>query len=215
MALNNNQKAIRKGYAEIAKALGSTMNVYRPSEYIFAPTLDPRNWLFEIPFSASKGSGFQTTQMFGVPTQQGFFDSTDIVAGDVFSDGVRTFYVGDIPLFEPPMVIECFNTFTCTKPIWDKATRSHAHTVCANEIPCNIQSSSDKLFDRDGQSFSNPDAQQTWTIKTWLPDGLISTNDVITFDSGIKTQVVDTFRTQHGLSIRVTEILGDKYTNVG
>lgn len=207
--MNSNQKAIRKGYNKIAKALGSTMGVYRPSDFTFVGALDPRNWLYDIPFSATINSGYQSTMEYGVPSLQGFFDSTTIKAGDLFSDGIKTFFVGDIPLFEPPMVIECFNTFSVSQRVWDKATRTHIDTIKVNEAPCNVQSGSDKSYKRDPRAASNPDSQLKWTILTWLPDGLIAVNDKITLNTGKDTQVVDVFKTQHGLTIKVVEILGD------
>lgn len=207
--MNGNQKLIRKGYEKIAKELGSTMGVYRPSDHVFAPSLDPRNWLFDLPFSAAVNSGYQSTMKYGVPTFQGFFDSTNIQVGDLFSDGERTYYVGDIPLFEPPMVVECFNTISVYSRAWDKTTRTNVDTLIANEIPCNIQGGSDKMIDRSPESFSNPDAQNVWDIRTWFPDGIISINDKIVLDNGKNAQVFDTFRTQHGLTIKAMEILGD------
>lgn len=209
MTLNGNQKSIRKGYAKIAKQLGSVVGVYRPSNHTFTSSLDPRNWLYDIPFAASVNSGFQSTQKYGVPSLQGFFDSTDIEPGDLFYDGDNTYYVGDIPLFEPPMVIQCFNTISVYRRAWDKTTRTNKETLIAKDIPCNIQNGSDKMFDRDPQSFSNQDTQHVWSVNTWFPDGIIQVNDKVVLDNGKDSQVSDVFHTQHGLSIRLTEILGD------
>lgn len=213
MQFNNNQKAIRKGYATIAKNLGSVMGVYRPSDHKYAPALDPKNWLFDIPFSAATSSGFQGTMKEGVPAYQGFFDSTDIEPGDIFHNDERTFYVGDIPLFEPPMVIECFNCFSVFVRQWDRDTRTHVDTIIVNEVPCNVQDGSEKAYSRDGESFSNDDYQPSWTIRTYLKDGIINLNDKVVLDNGKKGQVFDLFRSQHGLIIKVMEILGDGYTD--
>ncbi len=214
MSLNANQKEIRLGYGEIAQELGSVMGVYRPSNLSFAPICDPRNWLFDIPFSASINSGYQSTQKYGLPSFQGFFDSTDIQVGDIFSDNVNTFFVGDLPLFEEPMVVQCFNTLTLASRAWDGATRTHVDTITVNAAPCNVQMGGVKAFDKDPQSFSNPDSQQTWIIETWLRSGVISINDEITLDTGQRMQVTNVFLTQHGSSIRATEILGDNYNTV-
>ena len=206
MSLNSNQKAIQKGYGKIAKALGGKFGVYRPSNLSFAPICDPRNWIMDVDFAESKSSGFQSTVMFGVPSTQGFFDATKgILAGDIFVSDDRTYYVGDIPSFTEPMVIQTFNTMNVYSQTWDEGTEAYLDALTVNTAPCNLQSGGQLEFGSDPSSSKDPNAQSklSYVIYTWLKEGDVNIGDKIVLDNGQVTKVANVFNSQQRMIINV------------
>lgn len=206
---NANQRAIRKGYKQIAKQLGSKFGVYREVSND-VPVTDVRNWCFDVYFSYSLNVGFQTPKQFGTPIYNGYFDNTNVEAGDFIYDENRTFFVCDIPPFEPPIVIECFDTCTISSRGWNSGTRSFDDTVVVNTIPCNVQPDGTTSLIRDNESHSLPDQLQKWKIHTFLHDSsVVKLNDLLVDSKGNKSQITNIVRTQHGHEIRCTEIKND------
>ena len=206
--LNANQKAMRKGYQQIAKALGSKYGVYRPvSDDV--PVTDVRNWQFDIYFSPTLNNGYQTPKEFGLPLFKGNFDNTTIEVGDFFYDYERTYYVTSIPIFEPATVVQCFNDVTISSRSWDSDTRSFVETVIVNRLPCNIQPDGKEAYsrDQDDGGASNSDHSHKWVISTYLhPQSNVKLNDRVLDDDGNESSITMIQKTQHGHKIYCTQL---------
>jgi len=206
---NSNHRTIRNGYKKIAKALGSKYGVYRPVSND-VPVTDVRNWQFDIYFSNTLNVGYQTPKEFGLPVYKGYFDNTDVITGDFLYDENRTFYVADIPVFEPAVTIECFDTCTISSRKWDSATRSFIQEVIVNGAPCNVQPNGTQTLNRDPESHSEPDHLHKWRIHTYLHDqSAVSLNDLLVDSKGNKSYITQIVRTQHGHEIECVEIKND------
>lgn len=203
------QRAIRKGYKQMAKTLGSKFGIYRPVSND-VPVTDVRNWQFDVYFSNALNTSYDASKQLGLPIYNGYFDNTNVITGDFVYDENRTFIVSDIPAFEPAVVIECFDTCTISSRGWDSATRTFAETVIVNSVPCNIQSMGSTPIQRDSESSSGSDNLQRWKIQTYLHNqSEISLNDVLVDSQGHKSYITNITRTQHGHTIECTEIKND------
>lgn len=205
--MGRNTNTIAKGYNTVARKLGDKCGLYRVCDYEATGAIHPRHWLKDIWFSATKSEGYQTPATLGRNQYMGYVDFRELERGDIlYNESLdKTYYVGEVRTFEMPIVIQCFNTFSCGERVWSKTTRSYVESFTATDIPCNIQRMN-SMSDSTPIGHSHPDAILQWDIETWLPRGLVNLNDKLILDTGHEAQVFDLFYHGQGLTIKCREI---------
>jgi hypothetical protein len=130
------QAQVYKGYAQVAKRLGSVFSLYRPTSADMSAAA-PIATGFLASLNAEDMT-YRRPNKYGKPTWFAVMDGRQTQVGDYLVGATGTFFVGAQQPLLPILVIECNRTVNITRPQVQTefgAVSNYEGTTAANETP--------------------------------------------------------------------------------